>query len=120
MTLGSARSALSSQRFKATPKSGHAFLACRQRTRFSSDRLPLMPPPSGPIASPRKHGDPRNRRLSLPEHTHTKNDKTVLILGRGVAGVIAARTLPSTNITNFLIIEARVVFAYPLAILRSI
>ncbi|KAJ7912145.1 amine oxidase [Mycena leptocephala] len=39
--------------------------------------------------------------------TTTKNDKTVLILGGGVAGIIAARTLAEKKITNFLIIEGR-------------
>ncbi|KAJ7617861.1 amine oxidase [Roridomyces roridus] len=36
-----------------------------------------------------------------------KNDKTVLILGGGVAGIIAARTLAERNITDVLLIEAR-------------
>ncbi|KAJ7610490.1 amine oxidase [Roridomyces roridus] len=44
---------------------------------------------------------------SVSPDTHTKNDKTVLILGGGVAGVIAARTLASKNIKDFLIIEGR-------------
>ncbi|KAF7368646.1 Amine oxidase [Mycena venus] len=39
--------------------------------------------------------------------TSTKNDKTVLILGGGVAGIIAARTLVEKGITDFLIVEAR-------------
>ncbi|KAJ7858082.1 hypothetical protein B0H14DRAFT_2750094 [Mycena olivaceomarginata] len=39
--------------------------------------------------------------------TSTKNDKTVLILGGGVSGIIAARTLVEKNITDFLIVEAR-------------
>ncbi|KAF8210927.1 hypothetical protein K438DRAFT_1569398 [Mycena galopus ATCC 62051] len=39
--------------------------------------------------------------------TSTKNDKTVLILGGGVAGIIAARTLAKEGITDFLIVEAR-------------
>jgi polyamine oxidase len=39
--------------------------------------------------------------------TTTKNDKTVLILGGGVAGIIAARTLAEKKITDFLIIEGR-------------
>lgn len=34
-------------------------------------------------------------------------DPTVLILGGGVAGVIAARTLYEQGITNFVIVEAR-------------
>ncbi|KAF7357089.1 Amine oxidase [Mycena sanguinolenta] len=39
--------------------------------------------------------------------TNSKNDRTVLILGGGVSGIIAARTLAQKNITNFLIVEAR-------------
>jgi len=34
-------------------------------------------------------------------------DTQVLILGGGVAGIIAARTLAAQGITNFLIVEAR-------------
>ncbi|KAF8210930.1 amine oxidase [Mycena galopus ATCC 62051] len=39
--------------------------------------------------------------------TSIKNDKTVLILGGGVASIIAARTLAKEGITDFLIVEAR-------------
>lgn len=35
------------------------------------------------------------------------NDATVLILGGGVSGIIAAKTLTEKGITNFKIIEAR-------------
>lgn len=35
------------------------------------------------------------------------HDPTVLILGGGVAGVIAARTLAENGITSFTIVEAR-------------
>ncbi|KAJ7614908.1 amine oxidase [Roridomyces roridus] len=47
--------------------------------------------------------------LVLPASTAgtTQNDKTVLILGGGVAGIIAARTLAEQKVTNFLIVEAR-------------
>ncbi|KAG5645648.1 hypothetical protein DXG03_005639 [Asterophora parasitica] len=46
------------------------------------------------------------------EHTRSNNDAagthaTVLILGGGVAGVIAARTLHEQGIDNFVIVEAR-------------
>lgn len=34
-------------------------------------------------------------------------DPSILILGGGVAGIIAARTLYKQNITNFVIVEAR-------------
>ncbi|KAJ6528935.1 amine oxidase [Mycena capillaripes] len=46
-------------------------------------------------------------RIHGTTSTSTKNDKTVLILGGGVSGIIAARTLAEKNITNFLIVEAR-------------
>ncbi len=36
-----------------------------------------------------------------------KKDASVLILGGGVAGVIAARTLHEQGITNFTIVEAK-------------
>jgi len=36
-----------------------------------------------------------------------KKDATILILGGGVAGIIAAKTLTEKNITDFKIIEAR-------------
>ncbi|KAJ7614863.1 hypothetical protein FB45DRAFT_758200 [Roridomyces roridus] len=41
------------------------------------------------------------------EKRATKNDKEVLILGGGVAGIIAARTLFEKNVKNFLVVEAR-------------
>ena len=46
------------------------------------------------------------QRETLNSITGTK-DPTVLVLGGGVAGVIAARTLTEQGITNFTIVEAR-------------
>lgn len=46
--------------------------------------------------------------LAIPSATNvTKHDTTVLILGGGVAGIIAARTLHEKGVDNFLIVEAR-------------
>lgn len=55
------------------------------------------------VGLPLAHARSVNRvpRDSTPDHT------SVLILGGGVAGVIAARTLYEQGITNFTIIEAR-------------
>lgn len=44
---------------------------------------------------------------SIQRDDSSKKDATVLILGGGVAGVIAARTLHEKGITNFRIVEAR-------------
>lgn len=47
---------------------------------------------------------------TLPSRTplaRPASDTQVLILGGGVAGIIAARTLVAQGITNFLIVEAR-------------
>ncbi|KAF9814640.1 hypothetical protein IEO21_05003 [Rhodonia placenta] len=49
----------------------------------------------------------RSVERSLPEDGEVIADPTVLILGGGVAGVIAARTLYEQGITNFVIVEAR-------------
>lgn len=49
------------------------------------------------------HGFSVPRADYQPHH----NNKTVLILGGGVAGVIAARTLHQQGIDNFIIIEGR-------------
>ncbi|CDO70430.1 hypothetical protein BN946_scf184999.g71 [Trametes cinnabarina] len=46
------------------------------------------------------------RALSVDASTH-KKDAAVLILGGGVTGVIAARTLHERGITNFTIVEAK-------------
>jgi len=43
-------------------------------------------------------------RHNTPQH---KKDATVLILGGGVSGIIAAQTLKERGITDFKIIEAR-------------
>ena len=43
----------------------------------------------------------------LPQEQVAKRDAQVLILGGGVAGVIAARTLHEKGIDNFKIVEAR-------------
>lgn len=47
---------------------------------------------------------PSVARDNTPKH---KKDATVLILGGGVSGIIAAQTLKQKNITDFKIIEAR-------------
>ena len=49
-------------------------------------------------------GPPLRRATPTPAPKH---DTTVLILGGGVAGVIAARTLHEKGIDRFLIVEAR-------------
>lgn len=46
-------------------------------------------------------------RVRRVDRSVRRNDASVLILGGGVAGVIAARTLHERGIDNFLIIEAR-------------
>ncbi|CCL98831.1 uncharacterized protein FIBRA_00836 [Fibroporia radiculosa] len=61
---------------------------------FCVSALPVVPPSQAP--------------LSVPSETfHPKRDAQVLILGGGVAGVIAARTLHEQGVTNFIIVEAR-------------
>lgn len=44
---------------------------------------------------------------SVSRETEVNKDASVLILGGGVAGVIAARELHAKGITNFKIVEAR-------------
>ncbi|KAI0668914.1 amine oxidase [Trametes maxima] len=50
---------------------------------------------------------PRATGLSVPEGKAYKKDASVLILGGGVAGVIAARTLHEQGIHNFTIVDAK-------------
>lgn len=49
---------------------------------------------------------PLARDGTLSEHQSEK-DSTILILGGGVSGIIAAKTLTEKGITDFKIIEAR-------------
>ena len=44
---------------------------------------------------------------SAPHDKRADGDASVLILGGGVAGIIAARTLYEQGITDFTIVEAR-------------
>lgn len=55
---------------------------------------------------------PRTTALSVEAEVDEKptTHGRVLILGGGVAGVIAARTLHEQGITNFTIVEARGLF----------
>jgi polyamine oxidase len=60
--------------------------------------LPVLPPAANDFTGAPATGERLARQA---------NDPPVLILGGGMAGVIAARTLATQGITNFLIVEAR-------------